>query len=379
MMKNLDAYLVGYYGMRNSGDDALMQATMLGAKTFLGSASIAVNAPINNPIVRESGCIGQTDVVFRGHQRLKHYHRSLHSKAVIFGGGSVLHSCRDIAQKRHMIALAGAKNSMALGVGIEGFSDINAERQCKKFLNECGLVTVRDKQSYEIATLLAPHANIRHTFDLAPSLLHYFADRLNPVERQGIAFNFCPKVTTPFGDVNEQAEANRINKAAKLITATWEATREKIYLIELNDQPLISDRLVHDKIIAALPSWVEVQRISYVANPLATLKCISMFKALIGMRLHALVYAYMMQTPYLSLEYHNKCAQWCMQTATSTDNRFDANEFSVAEIHNRITHGLRYGFIQPKFPLHQAISLSISNWSESHEQNTILRHYSPIQ
>ncbi|NKC17570.1 polysaccharide pyruvyl transferase family protein [Pseudoalteromonas sp. S4498] len=378
MINHFDAYLVGYYGMRNSGDDALMQATILGAKTFLGSTKIAVNAPIENPILKELGCTGQTLSQFRGHQRIKHYQRALQSKAVIFGGGSVLHSSRDIAQKRHMLALAGAKNSMALGVGIEGFRDIHAEKQCKKLLNECGLVTVRDKQSFEIATALAPQANIKHTFDLAPSLLHHFSGKFSPLARQGIAFNFCPKVINPFGDVNTYAEEQRVEKAVKLITSIWESTQEKIYLIELNDQPLISDKLVHDKIVSALPSWVDVQRISYVANPFAMLKCMSMFKAVVGMRLHALIYAYMMETPYLSLEYHNKCTQWCLETATSTDNRFDADTFNVADVHNRITNGLRYGFTQPKLPLQQAVSLSISNWSETHEQSTVLRNYSAI-
>ena len=36
MLKKYDAYLVGYYGMRNSGDDALMYATAWGAKHLIG-------------------------------------------------------------------------------------------------------------------------------------------------------------------------------------------------------------------------------------------------------------------------------------------------------------------------------------------------------
>jgi polysaccharide pyruvyl transferase WcaK-like protein len=33
-MKKYDAYLVGYYGMKNSGDDALMYATAWGAQNY---------------------------------------------------------------------------------------------------------------------------------------------------------------------------------------------------------------------------------------------------------------------------------------------------------------------------------------------------------
>ena len=38
-MEMVDAYLCGYYGMENSGDDALLYATAWGARNFLGAKS----------------------------------------------------------------------------------------------------------------------------------------------------------------------------------------------------------------------------------------------------------------------------------------------------------------------------------------------------
>ena len=41
-----DAYLVGYYGMKNSGDDALLAATIWGAKNFQNTKHVKASTPI---------------------------------------------------------------------------------------------------------------------------------------------------------------------------------------------------------------------------------------------------------------------------------------------------------------------------------------------
>ncbi|KNC68215.1 polysaccharide pyruvyl transferase family protein [Pseudoalteromonas ardens] len=373
------AYIVGYYGMRNSGDDALMLASAMGARHFLGSEQITVSAPDDDALVNQIGCVGQQPLLFRGHQRLWHYRHAYGAQHVIFGGGSVLHSSRDIALKRHMMALSGRKQSMALGVGIEPFKTLDDENQCKKFLYECGLVTLRDKQSYDIAEALAPHANLKHTFDLAPSLLHHLQGKLNPVKRQGIAFNFCPQSIDAFGNVNEHNELRRIAKAVDLITTVWSFTNEDIYLVDLNDQTKGSDRAIHDKIVARLPEYVNVKRVSYVPNPASILQCMAMFRVMIGMRLHAQIYAYMTQTPFISLQYHAKCTQWCEQIGLPTQYAFDANEFSPDTLFRVMYRGLERGFDAPSLALNQAITLSLSNWSENYEHYSIHSRYSTVQ
>ncbi|MCF2908448.1 polysaccharide pyruvyl transferase family protein [Pseudoalteromonas sp. DL2-H2.2] len=372
------AYIVGYYGMRNSGDDALMLASVMGARHFLNSEQVTVSAPAGDPLVNQLNCSGQQALLFRGHQRLWHYRHAYGAQHVIFGGGSVLHSSRDIALKRHMMALSGRNLAMALGVGIEPFKTLDDELQCKKFLYECGLVTLRDKQSYDIAEALAPHANLKHTFDLAPSLLHHLKGKLNPVARQGIAFNFCPQSIDAFGAVNEHNELRRIAKAVDLITTVWSFTNEDIYLIDLNDQAQGSDRAIHDEIEARLPDYVTVKRIRYVPNPASILQCMAMFRVVVGMRLHAQIYAYMTQTPFISLQYHAKCTQWCEQIGLPEQYAFDANEFNPDTLFRVMYRGLDRGFDAPRLAIGQATTLSLSNWSEHYEHHPIHSRYSAV-
>ena len=162
MFKKYDAYIVGYYGMQNSGDDALMYATAWAAKHIIGCENTKVGLYGN--YTRETQSDHQLSLKFNqkfpGQNRLLHYKTALQSKRIIFGGGSVLHSETDINLKRQLMSLSNPKKSLAVGVSIGPFHSVSAEKSCAKFLNECGYVGVRDNESLEIANRIAPKANV---------------------------------------------------------------------------------------------------------------------------------------------------------------------------------------------------------------------------
>jgi len=379
MQSKSDIFVVGYYGMRNSGDDALMLASVEGAKQTFGSNQVTVNANRQYSLVKQLDLQGQGPMLFRGHQRIANYKQAFDAQKIIFGGGSVLHSSKDIAQKCHMISLCGKKSSYAVGVGIEAFKTASDEKQCIKFLNKCHFVGVRDAQSYEIAKSIAPNANVALTFDLAPSLLHYFGHSIQSIDRRGVAFNFCQQATNAFGQTDALNERARVRKAVKLITAVWETTREDVYLMELNDHGVLGDNLIHDQIISKLPSYVPIKRIRYTINPLRMLQSIAMFKAVVGMRLHAAIYAYMMNTPFVSLQYHSKCKQWSKQIGMAQDYQFDANEYETERVLGTINKLVVGQCIAPTLPVEQAIALSMKNWSNEYEQHQVFSRNPSLQ
>lgn len=379
MQSKHDIYVVGYYGMRNSGDDALMLASIEGAKNTFGSNNIAVNASNQYGLVRQLEVQGQAPMLFRGHQRVTHYKRAFNAKKIVFGGGSVLHSSRDIAQKCHMISLCGKQSSYAVGVGIEDFKTTADEKQCAKFLNKCHFTGVRDAKSFDIAKAIAPNANIAQTFDLAPSLLHYFGNSIQAIERRGVAFNFCQQAINAFGEADQLSERARIRKAVKLMTAIWEMTREDIYLVDFNDHSTLGDNNVHEQILRKMPSYVPVKRIRYTVNPLRLLQSMAMFKAVIGMRLHAAVYAYMVNTPFINLQYHSKCKQWSKQIGMADMYQFDANDYDPLEVINITNQVVSGHCVAPTLPVEQAVALSMNNWSNEYEQHQILSCYPSVQ
>ncbi|OCQ18879.1 hypothetical protein A7985_22040 [Pseudoalteromonas luteoviolacea] len=379
MQSKSDIFVVGYYGMRNSGDDALMLASVEGAKQAFSFNNVAVNASRQYGLVKQLELQGQGPMMFRGHQRVTNYKRAFDANKIVFGGGSVLHSSKDIAQKCHMISLCGRESSYAVGVGIEAFKTANDERQCAKFLNKCHFIGVRDAQSYEIAKSIAPSSNVALTFDLAPSLLHYFGDSIRNIDRRGVAFNFCQQATNAFGETDALNERARVRKAVKIITSVWETTREDVYLMELNDHGVLGDNLIHDQIISKLPSYVPIKRIRYTINPLRMLQSMAMFKAVVGMRLHAAIYAYMMNTPFVSLQYHSKCKQWSKQIGMAPDYQFDANEYEPESVIKTINKLVAGQCISPTLPVEQAIALSMKNWSNEYEQHQIFSRNPSLQ
>lgn len=379
MFKKYDAYIVGYYGMQNSGDDALMQASILGAQKLLGLNTLKIDTQVPVSKGQNDGISIAKKNAFRGHQRIQHYQSALQSKRIIFGGGSVLHSETDINLKRHMMRLSSRKNSMAIGVGIGPFADGAAEHACHQFLNECGFIGVRDQKSYDLAKLLSPKANVHLTFDLAPLLLLDDTHKVVPIKRKGLVFNFCQLAIDAFGNTCVQQEKQLIESALQTLVYTWQLSHEPMTLIDLNGHPTLGDQHIHKAIINQLPSDIPIEHIAYDANPFRVLQRLRGYKAAACMRLHGSILAYLGDTPTLSFNYHSKCNNWCEQIGLSASYRIDAKGFTPLNVALNIHKGLNEGFIAPQLAITQALKYTLLNWSSDDEQHSIFCRNTALQ
>jgi polysaccharide pyruvyl transferase WcaK-like protein len=381
MLKKYDAYLVGYYGMKNSGDDALMYATAWAAKHLIGCENTKVG--LYGDYTRETRSDHKLALKFNqqfpGQNRLLHYKTALQSQRIIFGGGSVLHSETDINLKRQLMSLSSPKKSLAVGVGIGPFNSLAAEKSCAKFLNECGYVGVRDNKSLEIAQSIAPRANVKKTFDLAPLLL-LSSNRSQPqnIERKGIALTLCSVATNPSGHTDSPAEEKRFEQFAQLITALYLKTGEPITLIEFNGHSSLGDWKINNNIVSKLNKNVPVTIKKYDPNPIALLENLSSYKAIISMRLHGSILGYLANTPVLSINYHSKCKGWCDEVGIPDEYRIELSDLNVKNIVNQITQGLSSEFKPPYLPIETALQNSLSNWSIQNETYKFYSNYSAI-
>ena len=381
MFKKTSTYLVGYYGMRNSGDDALMYATAWGAKNLLDCDSTIIG--LYGDHNRHNPANHQLDLHFNqsfsGQNRLAHYKTAIKSKRIVFGGGAVLHSKSDINLKRHMMSLASPKKSLAVGVSIGPFQSIAAEKSCAHFLNECGYVGVRDNSSLEIANSIAPNARVEKTFDLAPLLLCSNKYKALKNERKGIALSLCPVAIDPKGKTNKYAEKQRKEELCQLITTLYNNTNEKITLLAFNGHHTLGDWSINNPIFARLKSTIPIEIKPYNPDPFAVLQDISNYKALISMRLHGSVLGYLANTPVLSLNYHEKCRGWCEQIGLADGYQLNLAEQSIHEILPPLEQGLANGFLEPTLAVTQALQMALSNWSINNEQTKFHSRYSALQ
>lgn len=381
MFKKYDAYLVGYYGMRNSGDDALMLASAWAAKHLLGCENIKVGLYGEHeratPNAQHSLAL-QFQQKFPGENRLLHYKTALQSKRIIFGGGSVLHSEKDINLKRQLMSLSHAQNSLAVGVSIGPFNTVAAEKACAKFLNECGYVGVRDNKSLAIAQSIAPKANVKKTFDLAPLLLCSNDFKAQKNKRKGIALTLCAVAIDAMGKTDKYAEQQRAEQFAALITQLHYKTHEPITLIEFNGHHTLGDWNINNNIISRLNKCIPITIKKYEPNPIALLGHLANYKAMISMRLHGAILGYLADTPVLSINYHSKCKGWCDEIGMPTDYQTDLYHLDIEKITTQIENGLSTHFKRPSLSIDVALENSLSNWSTQNEKHKFYSRYSTL-
>ncbi|VUD46929.1 hypothetical protein TDB9533_00923 [Thalassocella blandensis] len=371
-------YLSGYYGMQNSGDDALMLATAWGARKYLGDENFKISntTRVNVPGFGKFEPPLKVVQRFKGENRMRQYHSAIKCDRIIFGGGSVLHNSHDIGIKRHLIKLAGKDGALALGIGIGPFRDARAEYVCAEFLKECEYVGVRDQRSFDIARSIAPDANVEYTFDLAPLLLLNEDYQSRSIDRSGICVCLCSKERFD-GDV--EIEEERVKKIAQSLEYIYKVTGRKITLLDFNGHLTLGDNWIHNKLKQYLPAEVLEAHILYTENPLEVMQVLETFELVIGMRLHAVILSYLVNTPVISLNYHQKCSELSNQIGLASSHQFNTSDIDHKQLTDTIEHSLSMEHIMPTLPVTTAIEMSLKNWrvnSEAADQN--IRRYSSV-
>lgn len=370
------AFLYGYYGMHNTGDNALLLASAWGTKKYLSTDSFTINSSsdFKLPLIGKIQQLIREQQNFPGENRLYQYHAALSSQNLVFGGGSILHCARDINHMNHLCNLSQG-HALALGVGLGPFKNRAAETACKKFLNNCDFIGLRDEESFAIAQSLAPESNSALTFDLAPLLLN-ISSALSPSyigtkqtlsatyttevkHRRGIAVALCPIERL---ENNFAAETYRLKALARSLSLVHALTGEPIYLFDFNAHQTLGDSAVHQQLKRLMPSNIPVIYYYYQSNPLLLIEKFRHMRAVIAMRLHAAVFSYLADTPCMSLSYHNKCEGWNKQIGAAKSYCFDAYDIDELRLQKSLLDGLNDGFTKPTLSRQDAVQKSLLNF-----------------
>ena len=362
-MEKFDALLVGFYGMRNTGDDMLMAAAAAGARLAFNAERIAVTAAKDSEAPLRLGLINtqSRQQRFKGQDRLLKYWAAKRSKHIIIGGGSVLHTAKDIHQKRQYLSLAQSKQHISAGVGIGPFVDSKAEQACAQFLNACSFTGLRDRDSYDIARSIAPNANVALTFDLAPGLRYEpeFVASLAQQRQPAIGIALCP--VERFAG-REDLELTRLKSIATALRKFCAEQPHEIRLIDFNGHAQLGDQQVHAQLKAMLGD-LPCKIIDYQANPYTAIHEISKLSGIVAMRLHAAVFAYLSDTPCIALNYHPKCHNWCRDIGQAPDFASDSGQIDHEWLYQRLLDISDTNYIQPSLDVAEACRKAQLNWT----------------
>ena len=358
--------LSGWYGMNNSGDDALLAVTAWGAHRFLNAVTLRATAslipsfpgsdaliPILVPIAR-----------FKGENRLRHLGAALLSNGVIFGGGSVFHSADDMKRQIDLLRFSGSGPRAALGVSVGPFRDTNAERVCAHLLKRLDFVGLRDQESFDLVRSIVPGVRSEKTFDLAPLLARVIAETKKgsaDKPRRGIGIALCDFERFTGGDIGK--EFTRRANMVKMINQLDPELVGEIVFIDFNGNALYGDRDVHREIASKISPYFKIRHLPYSPDPGHVLETVAGLRVMIAMRLHAAIFGFMARTPTMLLSYHDKCKGWASQIGLPIRYFHDAADFDAATLAGCVTDGLQDSFEEPDMSFEKAEAMSLMNWS----------------
>ncbi|CEN76776.1 polysaccharide pyruvyl transferase CsaB [[Clostridium] sordellii] len=279
----------GYYGFKNIGDEAILKAIITSLKEEAEDIEITVlsNNPKETKILYNVNSINRWD--------FKQIYKILKSSdGLISGGGSLIQdvtSSRSILYYTFIIALAkfAKKPVFVYAQGIGPINKIINRKITKYFLNKVEYISLRDKESSDLIKSIG----VNKSFDIVP----------DPV--MGLDFKFT--------------EQYNINKDYILISVRdWKTNTDYLkqiasacnYFLDSGMEiKLISmhgkeDEKTSKKLADMINGNVEILTHDIDINE--QMKYIKNAKIMIGMRLHALIFAGNLGIPMIGISYDPK-------------------------------------------------------------------------
>ena len=293
----------GYYGFNNAGDEALLTAMLAALRAVEPKADITVIS--GNP----------------GNTIVKHQVKSLYRFAavrllraigeadlVISGGGSLL---QDVTSKRslayYLSVIAAAKwkrkKVMLFAQGIGPIRSRFMRMLTRLVVSKADVITVRDQDSAEeLARMGVPASKVEVTAD--PVLM------LNPESKVAGKTILAEAGLDPFKpiigvSVREWPDNQRcLKQLAAALGNLSEKHNAQIAILPLQVSKDLKDSQLLQSYLPKMRNKVVLLQGDYSTEEF--LSIIGSFRLLIGMRLHALIFAAVMKAPLMAVSYDPK-------------------------------------------------------------------------
>ena len=333
-MFKTDILFTGFYGHKNTGDDAFVEVASWGAKRVWKKNNVRFLAKNNNlphtvtpskafPFRIPKTFSLQLDLLLKN------------TDFLISAGGSTIHSkMKESNPKVKALKLKEKKGKIqigGIGVSVGPFKSIEDEKSVEKYLKSIDFLSVRDQASYDyVSRLHLPYKPV-NSFDLAALLpdIYQFHGKDNVKTTKTIGISVCPfeslDITLP-----NQKEEIRNKKMVDLIKKLDQIDNICFRFYVINGNNKIGDyNLTKWTIEQAAPKKYEL--INYSADTCSIWKSIAECDFVISTRLHAAIFACFAGTPFMLNEYHRKCSDFLENVGYQDRCRLYNNEYDVVE------------------------------------------------
>ncbi len=300
--------LRGYYGFRNSGDDALLSAVIYGLRREFPEASFTVLCKTPIEIAEKQ------NVRFVVSSKTATTLEILKNDWLVFGGGGIFQDyleTSNLRKKLSMVRLAKlfGKKVLFIGVSIGPLTTAYGKEMTRKILDHADFISVRDPESYAWMKENGVRAPFMQTFDVAMLLKDLFRTKgeFAPYPSVGVSL----LALSAHKEKDAAADRHLVDAMADGLNALMDdnpSLRVKIFVVHDGERDHFGDEGISGDLQRSLNDPSRVFLIRYSPDPSALFRGIASCTAFVGMRLHSNIFAFIARTPFLLVNYHSKCA-----------------------------------------------------------------------
>jgi polysaccharide pyruvyl transferase WcaK-like protein len=249
--------------------------------------------------------------------------------AVIIGGGSVFHSFNSVNWKYNVIKKAkrfkrGRIFSACIGVSLGPFKSPLIQEKCGDLINNIDSIILRDNHSAELAKKISGNNNIYPSLDttlLLPELCpKEMSDiKLNVKRDDNLVGVFFIKKKVKEDMFNKE---NHLKKYLSILNNVLEENK-KVILFTLYIGEGYPDKEVNEYLLKNAKYQERVELHEFNGDIFRTAREMSRCGYIISMRLHGIIFSYMLGIPFLSLGYDPKNKYFCESIKYPADMCFD--------------------------------------------------------
>ncbi|GEM62178.1 hypothetical protein SF1_01600 [Sphingobacterium faecium NBRC 15299] len=328
-----DIIFTGFYGQLNTGDDAFVEVASWGANKIWEKERcrfLAVQSKLPDTIVPSKGYPIRFPKTYDFQKNIL----INNTDYLISAGGSTIHSQLNSNNPKQIALNLKKKRSLikigAIGVSIGPFKTVADEKAVQDYLKSIDFIAVRDQRSFDfVSSVNTPYLPV-NAFDLAAMLPEiYMSTNLQPFQKKTIGISVCPYESVHNGGdlKNEERRNNQIIALIKDLDKKGDF-HFKFFIINGNSR--VGDLKLTNQIIkAANPKNFSVNK--YNTNTRKVWEEINKCNTVISTRLHGAIFACFGQTPFMLVEYHQKCADFLEDVGYDESARIFDAEFDIQE------------------------------------------------
>lgn len=296
--------ICGYYGYQNSGDDAILKAILLSLKTIRKPIDITVLSKRPEMTEKEYGVTALDRFHFWKVAKLLK-----ETDVLVMGGGSLL---QDKTSNRSLyyylgLMLLAKKKKVKVILYANGVGPINGKlnrRLTKKILNKIDMLTIREKYSYDfVRSLGVDQPPMVITADPVFHLAEPENREDGKAKLRALGLSDAPILGVMFR--SWKGEDSYTKKMAELCDYMVETYGMQVLILPMKYP---ADLKVSNAIASQMKQKSFVLSERYL--PEENLKLISGMSLILGMRLHAVIYAALHAVPFVGFQYDPKVAYY---------------------------------------------------------------------